>query len=332
MTLILTFGTPRYIIQVSDRFVTQGQRLFDPVSNKTVIYYAKNAIVSIGYSGLAYLEDVPTDQWIAQKMRGEDRYPESEPGKPPAMISGRAQHWLDIGRSMELIRHDCGEVFSRVAPQVRPRQQFAIAGWQWRCRGRRGMARPIVCEVGNSEEPSGRHVFRAECGPRYWHWEGRNRLFLSWIPDCNPLSASEMSNLEDELKRTWPSPDASGRLLVETIRLAARKSSSVGPDCMCVFMPPPSAGIVDVSYVSARQPRALVTGGEKPLSLPVTFTPWLVGPDSVVAPSMLVGSLSGNLGPITVSIRGPEGPPGTGIRAVMSSQARPPNPLKAGGN
>ncbi len=69
MTLILTLATPRYILQVSDRLVTRGDSRFDPASNKIVIYHAKNALVAIGYSGLAYLEGVPTDQWIAQKLR-----------------------------------------------------------------------------------------------------------------------------------------------------------------------------------------------------------------------------------------------------------------------
>lgn len=59
---------------------------FDPEANKTIVYVARDAIVSIGYTGRAYLEGRPTDQWIAEQLIGEEvasrararwRYPSS---------------------------------------------------------------------------------------------------------------------------------------------------------------------------------------------------------------------------------------------------------------
>lgn len=71
MTLILTLVTPSQVLQVSDRLVTRGTSRFDEFANKNVIFLAKNALVTIGYSGLAYLDGVPTDHWLAEQIVDE---------------------------------------------------------------------------------------------------------------------------------------------------------------------------------------------------------------------------------------------------------------------
>lgn len=323
MTLIFTLATPRYILQVSDRLVTRDERQFDPASNKTLIYHAKNAVVSIGYSGLAYLEDVPTDQWIAQKLWGEGRFLELEPGRPAAFTYGRAPQWLDIGRSMDLLRHECEQVFSGLPPHMLRPQHIVLAGWQWR----RGVVRPIVCQLRNSERRSGLRTFEASDLPRYWHWQKGNPLYLCWIPHGGLFSRREIRDLADQLRKTWWSPQTSQGLLVDAIHLAARKSSVVGRDCMSVFMPPLGSRIVEVSYRSPQQARAVVTEGEKRLEFPAAFTPWIVGPRCVVAPSIVTSSWTLGLGPVTVFIQGPDISPESGHVAAWSSQIRPPDPL-----
>lgn len=72
MTLILTHlsaGYP-YALQVTDRLVTKGGSPFDPLANKNIVYVARNAIVSIAYTGLAYIDGIPTDVWIAERLVG----------------------------------------------------------------------------------------------------------------------------------------------------------------------------------------------------------------------------------------------------------------------
>ncbi len=331
MTLVLTLATPRYVLQVSDRLVTRGGHKFDPASNKTVVYHAKNALVSIGYSGLAYLEDVPTDQWIAQKLRGEGRFLEPEPGRVADFAFRRAPRWLDIGSSIELLRRESAEVFSRLPAEVLTRHQVVVAGWQWRWRGCRTVARPILCEIGNSDEASGQRVFGATQVPRYWQWKRDVGFWLSYVPDTNPLSAQERNGLVQNVKNTSASPEPSQRLLVDAVRLAAQRSPVVGPDCMCVLIPPPGARAVHATYVSPRQARAVLTGWDKPLEFPATFTPWIVGPHVVVAPRIVVGSWAQRLGPFTVFMRGPDIPPGTGLRGASGGQPRPPDPPRSSG-
>jgi hypothetical protein len=81
MTLILTFASPFYVLQVSDRLVTVSGKEFDAVANKNVIYLARDADATIGYTGRAFVDRVPTDQWIAEKLGGS-RAEGERPRKP----------------------------------------------------------------------------------------------------------------------------------------------------------------------------------------------------------------------------------------------------------
>lgn len=324
MTLILTVATPEYILQVSDRLVTRVGEPFDRASNKNVIYHAKDAIVCIGYSGRAYLDGVPTDQWIAQKLRGVTWL------EPSALLLGRAQRWLTIGESMELLRSGCEEVFSLLPPGERSRQSFVVAGWQWRRGRHRAVLRPILCYVANSEDPSAWHRFKIGRIPRYWHWERPARFHFFCVPrDIVPNQV--LSDLARRIGEVRMPPAPCRDLLVDTIRSAARTSSVVGPDCMSVLIPRASLGVVDVSYVPSDKPLTLVAEGDESFQLPATYTPWIVGPSLVLAPSISVGDRSVQSGPFTITVRGPEVPaaltvPGTSdihVLSVLSSQARP---------
>ena len=145
MTLILTRASPQYILQVSDRLLTRGRRRrpFDPVSNKTIVYFARDALVSIAYSGNAYLDETPTDQWMAGVLIGK----RLEPDDPGGLTIGPREGWLDIGQSIELLRTELGSAISRLPQSEEPPSlHVVIAGWQWN----RKRARPIVTHMVSS--------------------------------------------------------------------------------------------------------------------------------------------------------------------------------------
>ena len=324
MTLILTLVTPQYVLQVSDRLVTRAGQEFDPASNKNLIYLAKNALVTIGYSGAAYLEGVPTDRWIAQRLWGQ------ELPQQFAYLAGRAPRWLTVGESIEALRCGCEEASCRLPPQYQP--QIVLAGWQWRPhRARCAVLRPILYEIRSSKGSPGSVKYETKHLPRYWHWE-RPRLFLvSRIPEDSPLSNASLAELIDRLRDAVTSPEVSRELLVATVRDMAKRSRVVGADCMCIFIPRLSYGIADASYVPADKPLSLVAEGREPFEVPATYTPWIVAPASVQAPCVLVGGTPAGLGPVTLTMRGPEAPgevtiPQTGfhIQSLLSSQLRPP--------
>src|SRR5437870_4953387 len=68
MTLILTRASALYVLQVTDRLITRGAAPFDALSNKNIIYSATNALVTMAYTGHAFIGDVPTDQWIVETL------------------------------------------------------------------------------------------------------------------------------------------------------------------------------------------------------------------------------------------------------------------------
>jgi hypothetical protein len=76
VTLILSLITAGYALQVSDRRLTQkkgGQYdLWDSASNKSVILLGRDGVISMGYSGPAFIGRATTDGWIAEVLTGID--------------------------------------------------------------------------------------------------------------------------------------------------------------------------------------------------------------------------------------------------------------------
>jgi hypothetical protein len=70
MTLILSVATPACALHVGDRLVSKDEEPHDPLANKSVVFRATDGLLAFGYTGLAFLEDVPTDTWIADVLSG----------------------------------------------------------------------------------------------------------------------------------------------------------------------------------------------------------------------------------------------------------------------
>src|SRR5215204_1184767 len=107
MTLVLSLAnSTRFVLQVSDRLLTntRNRREFNSVSNKTLVYFARDALVAIGYCGLACIDGFPTDQWIAQVLT-DVMFP--GPGERLGTRFGSRAQLLDIGQSAELLRQKC---------------------------------------------------------------------------------------------------------------------------------------------------------------------------------------------------------------------------------
>jgi hypothetical protein len=136
VTLHFSASLPKYSLQVSDRRVTRARGLrleeFDPDANKNLLYLAPDAIVSMGYSGGAFVEGVPTDTWIAQTLTGVDSF---VVGGVLAGFLGPVPRVMDIGQSAEWLRIE----LERVTSGMRHRRGFqpitiAIVGFRWTVR------------------------------------------------------------------------------------------------------------------------------------------------------------------------------------------------------
>jgi hypothetical protein len=321
VTLILTQASPRYVLQVSDRLLTRRSREFDPVSNKSILYLANDALVSIAYSGRAYLDETSTDQWIVELLTGERLL--SDDQRDPE--TGLRRNPLNIDQFIELLRVQLGAAVLRLPPTAGSLTlHLIVAGWQWEG----DQAYPIVTHILNS--PAEASVFHVR-PIRLPEVEDSTSIpmVLCPVPTRNQLSEDDYRQLFEQLQRVNSSPDDSRRVLVEAIRLAAAKQPKlVSEECMYIYLPPPSFRSAEVAFVSPQEQRAAVIGKIHEV-LPAAFTPWIVGPGKVVAPSILVGGgLSFDLGPFTINVTGPRVPSDAGIVFAWSSQRRPVDPQR----
>ena len=271
MTLILTHVTPDYVMQVTDRLVSQGSRSYDPESNKNVIFFTRNALVSIGYSGLSYLSGIPTDQWIVETLIGEKL-----PGRGSPMIGDSTRRRLpSIGQAVQLLADRLSTEWAKVRPEWRGhRIQLAISGWLGY---RRKRPRPIFCKI----SPSGATSHSVK-----WH---THHSFGTELLDDTPegyLRRQEGQELVTSLG-TSEMPDVEAAL-IRTIRMVAARNPRVGPDCMAITISPPRFQNVIVNYVPV-QPRKAVTRtlrGQE-VEIPVAGTPFMVSPGGIWAPNVM---------------------------------------------
>ena len=325
MTLNLTLLSTSYVMQVSDRRLTDKMSggEFDALANKNVVYLARDGLFTLCYSGPAYLEGVPTDTWIACKLAGEDIAPHRDgrglrDRRRSILMRGRDKEpWLDIGQAVELLRKECEALNLGIELTI------GVAGWQNHKRGRR----PVFWVV----EAEGRSATADNPIPRCWQDErsrqGGRPFQIYAIPDW-PLSQLEMDKLMGLLMNEVRSADAAVQRLVWAVRYVAGKTRGVGPDCMCILLPNPDAQPeLFVRYEPVTEERAVITGGERNVKVPAAFTPWFVGPQIHAPPSIIIGGhMPFNLGAIRLIAQAPPVPRGTGVRGGFSTQRRPPDP------
>jgi hypothetical protein len=74
MTLVMSLVHAPLAFHEGDRLITEpdkGRRKkWDPLTNKSVLVLAQNGYMCVSYSGLAYIDGKPTDQWLAEAASG----------------------------------------------------------------------------------------------------------------------------------------------------------------------------------------------------------------------------------------------------------------------
>jgi hypothetical protein len=76
VTIILSLVTAHYALQASDRLLTvragNQYQPWDRVSNKSVVVLTRDGLISMGYTGPAFVSRATTDGWIAEVLTGQD--------------------------------------------------------------------------------------------------------------------------------------------------------------------------------------------------------------------------------------------------------------------
>lgn len=320
MTLILTLASRKYVLQVSDRLVTTNQAPFDRLANKNIVLYARNALVSIGYTGQAMLgkTPIPTDQWLVEKITGFSY----KRGRRPYLFSQTKFPWLDIGKCLQLLKRNLDSARSDMLREWRAdwtRKSFdvALGGWQWDKKGRH---RPII---GWLSKPPDSNDFKIGFLPRYWYLE--KKIFVGVAPSNNIVEC-EGESLMDAISSK--SIDETESLMVECIRDISKRIPEVGPNCMSILISPPSDGVIRIRYLPVKQHFGVLTSRSASERIPIMFSPWFVGKNSILAPAVGGSKIPMQIGQCPYSLIF-ETPKNQRLRVMLQGQERPTfNPKK----
>ncbi|MGB6689892.1 MAG: hypothetical protein WBE76_18805 [Terracidiphilus sp.] len=123
--------------------------------------------------------------------------------------------------------------------------------------------------------------------------------------------------------------------VVKSIRDFASVNPLVGSNCMSVLIAPPHReALVRVRFFAEKVQLARNLGMESaPEEYEASFSPWIIGPSSTMAPQIVVGDgWSFELGPFRVELDGkPAAPVFDGksrkVRVGFSNHVRPPRPI-----
>ena len=321
MTQIFGIVTRKCVVHLSDRLLSQktkrGVLPFDRDSNKAIIFQATDAHVIASYTGRAYLDNIPSDTFIAQSLLGR-----TLTGGGAILMFGRPDKWTDIGRSVERLRDSLSGAFRRL-PENERAGDFLVSILGWRENKRNKRVSPVIWELrrpqGQPNEP-----FEISCHHRWWRWD-RNYVF-SAIPDVH---SSITERIRAQIKeRGYKSPDEIKQILIAALRHCADlRPDTVGSSCLQIFLTPLASTQASIRYIAdVSQPN------EFPKEA-CGYTPWIVTPSKAFAPTLLQGA---NLSKCMINSGGfswvYEGSIGSTVakKALYTSQHRPTDPQLRG--
>ncbi|WP_157649970.1 hypothetical protein [Burkholderia ubonensis] len=302
MTLIISIATPDFVLQAGDRLITRvwtnGQVTeFDATSNKNVLYEASDGILSVSFSGNAYIDGLPTDEWIATILNQDTLPVGPDEINPPAISHRNAPYArpLSVNSVIGRLRSSMNDI---KAETIKAMSLFiAVSGWMYRY----GTSTPVLIELERTSSNSGTKV--SGCKRVYWRTR-KHRLAMSLIGSGNtPQRQSILQNAIKDIHQVIPSSLENWNKYVTSlfelparlIQDAATVDPTVGPNVHLVVMPrandncqlaethffaktehivpPPTMSIVPVAPVDA------------------AVTSWFIGANQILAPAYLVGDL-----------------------------------------
>ncbi len=320
MTLVLTAASPLYVVQVSDRLLTKaapGEKYapFDPVANKTVVYRATDGLVTIGYSGIAYIGETPTDEWLAEVLWGEPLHRGADGIRPAIAFQRRAVDW-DIGLAAIKLQEAINNI---PAGKMLGHGLFlTIGGWQISHRH----LRPVIIELTRAAKSVTTTLERAARTAQ----KGRDFL-LAHIGAhiTNPTLRAYLTAHKAEHGSRLTIEDAE-KIMAQIIRDTAGHQPTVGSHLMSVLLPKPGMGQPLCRFIESAPHFARLVSKTTDVTMPTAFCPWLIGPGVLYPPSMVVGETTIGLGGIDFVIHGAAAK--TSITGLSSSVRRPRLPRR----
>jgi hypothetical protein len=277
MTLVMSLIHAPLAFHVGDRLVTRQEKgrrePWDPFANKSVLVLAQNGYMCISYSGLAYINGKPTDQWLAEAA--------AEQQAMPGVHGGLATHWDTtlmprIGPILSRVRAALQTDFARQPLRYRRNgMDIVVAGWASRRQHRIDrQPRPFMLLLRHRGRPDS--TLKIEQLPRYWDWSRQLRLCTIGA-DPGPAKTRLLQEAAQPVSRNQDDYEA---MLVKCIRAVADDNDAVGKDCMSILMV--RQGIFRVRFLPNL---------DADLDKKAAYTPWVIAPGVMWPPSVLYGGL-----------------------------------------
>jgi hypothetical protein len=266
------------VIHIGDRLLTVGASSWDPLANKSVVLLGLDGFAVLSYSGLAYIDSKPTDQWLAEEVSGREAGPALRVGSGPPMMFDPS------------FRPKVGPALARVRTAID--REFGPSGTKHRSKGMRVEATGFIVPRRRSPQRKARPFMHRYSHPghyhsqlvvdelpRYWDWFRETKLGSVGV-----VAAEERRALHEDLSAQLASTrltnqDDCERLLVNCIRAVSVTDGRVGKHCMSIVLG--RDGEVRVRFLPDPTDD----------SSAVAYTPWVVGPGAMWPPSVLEGML-----------------------------------------
>ena len=166
MTLILSRIGYQAVLQISDRLITVDHTQYDVEANKTIILVADDGVACVSYCGLAFLNGIPSDNFLAQSLTGKiDLFYGNIPNLGPCFNNKHRR----LDNMIHAIHVALNSLFRNSLQQKRHYFGLSICGW----RTRNGRSFPFIL---NFEKPERRNRLQiVETTKRHWWME------MAWL-------------------------------------------------------------------------------------------------------------------------------------------------------
>jgi hypothetical protein len=312
MTLVLSLACPEYVVHVSDRLLTMknGSAAFDPIANKCIVYRAKNAYVSIGFAGIAYIDNKPTDKWIVECISGsnlDDQW---------SIQSGPNASFNTYDYSI----HRLANTLSAAQEVKKHGLQLSIVGWKLTNKRWYYFLEEITWKPGDLN-------FKRYVSPR--PWRSAQKLFVSAI-------GAESEGLRVIKKKLHENRERNPRnlsvidaetVLLSVVQEVSKTNRTVGQHALSVVLNSPAAPEGYCKFFPQAEHSLVLTPENFELILPSYHSPYVLSGNVIASPSAVVGGFQVDLEGVPFSVHGNEASD-TSIKAAITSIRRPKSPAK----
>lgn len=224
VTLLINAVAKNHALHASDRLTTYTERRkvkeWDVRANKTIVVVGSDSWIVLAYTGIAYLDGKPTDQFIAEAITEITHLDKG------ALISRASLQRLHLNEICRRVAENVQQAFNRLPLNAQKHKLFIIgSGLQFT----KPRWRHLV--LGFEFNRSG---FEVGCEPnRYMPWNSNQVLPGGVvIPEIMADARIQLRN------RGWQSPDVFRSILVDAVRKTGLASDMVGKDVVSVVLAP----------------------------------------------------------------------------------------------